>query len=103
MVVHPAVGEAFGLVPFEAAFAGTAAVVAGGHGCGEWYGRAGGCVVPPDDLAALTNAVRVRLDDPGIAKREAQAVAEFARDQLTWDQTARAIESVYRDVREDRP
>ena len=103
VVVHPAVGEAFGLVPFEAAFAGTAAVVAGGHGCGEWFGRAGGCVVPPNDVGALTEAVRVRLDDPGIAKREAQAVAEFAREQLTWDQAARAIESVYRDAREDRP
>ena len=52
LVVHPAVGEAFGLVPFEAALCGTAAVVAGGHGCGEWFARAGGCVVPPDEPLA---------------------------------------------------
>jgi hypothetical protein len=57
VVAHPAVGEAFGLVPFEAALAGTAAVVAGGHGCGEWFARAGGCVVPPDDADALNGAL----------------------------------------------
>src|SRR5262249_22912329 len=64
VLVHPAVGEAFGLVPFEAAFAGTASVVAGDHGCGEWYARAGGCVVPPDDLVGLVRAGKGRLGDP---------------------------------------
>jgi glycosyltransferase involved in cell wall biosynthesis len=103
VVVHPAVGEAFGLVPFEAALAGTAAVVAGGHGCGEWYERAGGCVVPPDDLRALTHAVRARLDDRAMATEEARIVAGFARDQLTWERAAQAIETVYQGVRGDRP
>jgi glycosyltransferase involved in cell wall biosynthesis len=102
VVVHPAVGEAFGLVPFEAAFAGTAAVVAGGHGCGEWYGRAGGCVVPPDDPAALAAAIRERLADPEMAGREAEAVVQFARRELTWDQAALAMESVYRGMLESR-
>jgi glycosyltransferase involved in cell wall biosynthesis len=98
VVVHPSVGEAFGLVPFEAALAGTAAVVAGGHGCGEWFGRAGGCVVPPDDLPALLHAVRARLDAPAIGTAEARAVAAFARDRLTWDRAAEAMESVYQGV-----
>src|SRR4029453_5294539 len=71
VVVHPAVGEAFGLVPFEAALAGTAAVVAGGPGCGGGLCRRGGCVVPPDDLRALTHAVRARLDDRAMATEEA--------------------------------
>jgi len=98
LVVHPAVGEAFGLVPFEAALAGTAAVVAGGHGCGEWFARAGGCVVPPDDADALVAAVRARLLAPERARAEAQAVADFARLHLTWDQAAAAVEAVYADV-----
>ena len=98
VVVHPAVGEAFGLVPFEAALAGTAAVVAGGHGCGEWFARAGGCVVPPDDADALIAAVRARLLDPERARAEAQAVADFARRHLTWDEAAAAVESVYAEV-----
>ena len=98
LLVHPAVGEAFGLVPFEAALAGTAAVVAGGHGCGEWYGRAGGCVVVPDDAAALAEAVARRLEDRALARQEAEAVADFARTRLSWDETARAMEALYRDV-----
>jgi len=98
LVVHPAVGEAFGLVPFEAALAGTAAVVAGGHGCGEWYGRAGGCVVPPDDPAPLAHAVTARLRDPGRSAAEARAVADFAARHLTWERTAQAVEGLYREV-----
>jgi glycosyltransferase involved in cell wall biosynthesis len=95
LLVHPAVGEAFGLVPFEAALSGTASVVAGGHGCGEWLSRAGGCVVPPDDEAALIAAVRARLADPSLAAAEAAAVADFTRRQLTWERTAQAIEALY--------
>jgi glycosyltransferase involved in cell wall biosynthesis len=98
LLLHPAVGEAFGLVPFEAALAGTASVVAGGHGCGEWFARAGGCVVPPDDAEALECAVAARLADVELRQREARAVAAFARAELTWDRAARAIEDVYRDV-----
>jgi glycosyltransferase involved in cell wall biosynthesis len=100
VVVHPAVGEAFGLVPFEASLAGTAAVVAGGHGCGEWYALAGGCVVPPDDAAALADAVGARLRDPELARREARRVAAFARDRLTWAAAAEAYERVYEEIRQ---
>lgn len=103
LVVHPAVGEAFGLVPFEAALLGTAAVVAGGHGCGEWFSRAGGCVVPPDDEVALGHAVRARLDDRGLGREEARSVAAFAREHLTWDKAALAMEALYQDVAGRRP
>jgi glycosyltransferase involved in cell wall biosynthesis len=95
LLVYPAVTEAFGLVPFEAALVGTPAVVAGGHGCGEWFGRAGGCVVPPDDPAALADAAQGRLSDRAVGEREAAAVAEFARRELTWDKAAQAMEAVY--------
>jgi glycosyltransferase involved in cell wall biosynthesis len=98
LLVHPAVEESFGLVPFEAALLGTAAVVASGHGCGEWYARAGGCVVPPDDIAAMAAAVRQRLERPAQPDAEAQAVAAFTRRELTWDRAAEAMEALYRDV-----
>jgi glycosyltransferase involved in cell wall biosynthesis len=98
LLVQPSVGEAFGLAPFEAALAGTGAVVAGGHGCGEWFGRAGGCVVPPDDTAALADAVRHRLEHPRQAADEATTVAAFARRELTWACAAEQVEAVYRDV-----
>jgi glycosyltransferase involved in cell wall biosynthesis len=95
LLVQPAVDEAFGLAPFEAALLGTPAVVAGGHGCGEWFGKAGGCVVPPDDPAALADAAQSRLSDRGLAEREVAAVADFARRELTWDRAAQAMEAVY--------
>lgn len=103
ILVHPAVGEAFGLVPFEAALAGTPAVVAGGHGCGEWYGRAGGCVVPPDEMPALVEAVRLRLSAPRRAEEEAGLVARFAREHLTWDATASATEQIYDELLRNGP
>lgn len=98
LLVHPAVGEAFGLAPFEAALCGTPAVVAGGHGCGEWFARAGGCVVPADDAVAMAEAVRRRLADPALGAAEARAVAEFARRELTWESAAARVEDVYREV-----
>jgi glycosyltransferase involved in cell wall biosynthesis len=98
VLVHPAVGEAFGLVPFEAALAGTPAVVAGGHGCGEWYSAAGGCVVPPDDAGALADAVERRLADRRIGTREAESVAAFARAELTWDKAAERFEKLYQEL-----
>ena len=95
LVLHPARDEAFGLVPFEAALYGTAAVVAGGHGCGEWYARAGGCVV---DRGAFSAAVTARLFEPAIARAEAARVAAFARRELTWEAAAQRLEQVYLEI-----
>jgi glycosyltransferase involved in cell wall biosynthesis len=95
LLVHPARGEAFGLAPFEAALLGTPAVVAGGHGCGEWFSRAGGCVVSE---SALPAAAERRLDDPALAAAEAASVATFARRELVWDRVAARVEDVYGQV-----
>jgi glycosyltransferase involved in cell wall biosynthesis len=103
LLVHPAVGEAFGLAPFEAALAGTAAIVAGGHGCGEWFAKAGGCVVPPDDGEALAGAVRLRLNDRALAEREGAAVAGFARSELSWSAVARRLAELYEAIRGRAP
>lgn len=98
LLVHPAVGEAFGMVPFEASLAGTGALVAGGHGCGEWFARAGGCVVPPDDRARLVREVRRRITDPALGRAEAAAVASFVGRELTWPQVAARVSAVYATV-----
>ncbi|MFN8094417.1 MAG: glycosyltransferase family 4 protein [Vicinamibacteria bacterium] len=95
VLLHPAVGEAFGLVPFEAALLGTASVVAGGHGCGEWFARAGGCVVPADDPDAMARAAAARLAAGALRDREARDVAAFARRELTWERAAEAVTGVY--------
>jgi glycosyltransferase involved in cell wall biosynthesis len=95
LLVHPALGEAFGLVAFEAALCGTAGVVVRDHGCGEWYGRAGGATVPAEDDAALEQAVAARLRDPERGRDEARAVAAFAARELTWEAAALRAESLY--------
>jgi glycosyltransferase involved in cell wall biosynthesis len=95
LLVQPAVGEAFGLAAFEAALLGTPAVVAGGHGAGEWYGAAGGCVVPADDVAALQQAVSERLRNASLAREEAASVAAWTRARLTWSAVAERLEPVY--------
>jgi glycosyltransferase involved in cell wall biosynthesis len=98
VVVHIATDEAFGFVPFEAALLGTPAVVTGGHGCGEWFGLAGGCVVPPDDAEALIRAVRERLDAPARSAAETRRVSAFCREHLTWERAAEGVEAVYREA-----
>ncbi len=95
LIVHPASGEAFGLAAFEAALHGTAAVVAGGHGCGEWFGQAGGCVVPPGDTEALCGAVRERLRSRDLRAREVAAVAAFVRSRFRWADVARQHAGLY--------
>jgi glycosyltransferase involved in cell wall biosynthesis len=98
LLVQPAVGEAFGLAAFEAALCGTAAVVLGDHGSGEWYRAAGGCVVDAGADDGFLDAVRERLARPELARREAAAVAAFARRELTWSRAAERVEDVYRRV-----
>jgi glycosyltransferase involved in cell wall biosynthesis len=94
LLVQPGVREAFGLVAFEAALFGTPAVVAGGHGAGEWYGKAGGCVVPPDDARSLAAAVAERLAQPELCAREAERVARFASGELTWARVADRVDGL---------
>lgn len=97
LLVHLAEGEAFGLVPFEAALHGTAGVVVGGHGCGEWYGRAGGCVTGAG-IDEVARAAAARLHDRALASAEAQAVSAFAARELTWERVAVASVSAYEAV-----
>jgi glycosyltransferase involved in cell wall biosynthesis len=67
-------------------------------GLGEPVRRFGaGRVVPAGDVDALTEAVRGLLDDPQQLER-AQAGANRARQELTWDAAARAHLELYREL-----
>ena len=71
------------------------AVVYDVGGLGEPVATYGaGRVVPPDDVAALGNAVRELLDDES-ALAEARAGALRAREALSWDASARAHLELY--------
>jgi hypothetical protein len=52
-------------------------------------------VVPPDEPWSLAVAAQSRLSDRAAGEREAAAVADFARRELTWDRAAQAMEVVY--------
>lgn len=56
-----------------------------------------GRVVPGGDVEALTEAARELLDDPA-ALEEARAGALRAKQELTWDSSARAHLDVYREL-----
>jgi glycogen(starch) synthase len=55
---------------------------------------AAGAAVPPDDLAALTDAVRLLLEDHAALER-ARAGARRAAAELTWEASAAAHLAVY--------
>ena len=93
----PARWEGFGLTPLEAMACGVP-VVATRVGAYEALIRDGvtGSLVPPDDLDALTEALRYWLDDPAARA----AAGRTARDHVTHNHSiedeARAIVDVYR-------
>jgi glycosyltransferase involved in cell wall biosynthesis len=78
--------------------AGVPAVAYDVGGVAEPVRRYGaGRVVPPGDVDALAEAVRELLSDPA-ALEEARAGARRARDELTWDASARAHLGLYEEI-----
>ncbi|MGH3072469.1 MAG: glycosyltransferase family 4 protein [Gaiellaceae bacterium] len=79
--------------------AGVPAVVYDVGGLAEPVGRFGaGRVVAPDDVDGLAAAIRELLDDEGALAR-AREGALRAREELTWDASARAHLELYRELR----
>jgi glycosyltransferase involved in cell wall biosynthesis len=78
--------------------AGIPAVVYDVGGLGEVVGAFGaGRVVAPGDVSGLAHALRELLDDED-ALAEARAGAAAARDQLTWEGSARAHLALYEEL-----
>ena len=78
--------------------AGVPAVAYDVGGVAEPVARYGaGRIVPAGDVAALADAVRELLDDHA-ALESARAGARRARDELTWDASARAHLALYEEI-----
>jgi glycosyltransferase involved in cell wall biosynthesis len=78
--------------------AGVPAVVYDIGGLGEVVGRYGaGAVVPPGDVEAMADALRVLLSDRD-ALASARTGAERARAELTWEAAAAAHVELYREL-----
>ena len=96
VVVNPArFDEPFGRVAFEAAIAGTPAVVTR-VGAAEELFRDGesALVVPPEDPAAIATAVARLLDEPELAERLVVAAATFARERLSPEASVEGFRTV---------
>ena len=96
LVLYPTVSEGFGIVPFEAARAGTPCMFAPVASLPEVVGAENATLVPWDAAASAERA-RTLLDDEGEARRLVDAIAARGAE-YTWERTAAALVDVYRDV-----
>ena len=92
-LVYPSLDEGFGLPPLEAMACGTPVVTSNVSSLPEVVGEAA-LTVAPQDLAALSGAMRAVLEDRDL---RARLVAEGPRRaaRFTWASTARATAAVY--------
>ncbi|MEA2466078.1 MAG: hypothetical protein QOJ57_204, partial [Thermoleophilaceae bacterium] len=93
LVLYPTLSEGFGLVPFEAAAAGTACMFAPVSSLAEVVGADLATIVPWDADAGATRALEL-LGDEEARRRLAAAIAERGRE-YAWADTARRLVDVY--------
>ena len=96
LFVYPSAYEGFGLDPLEAMSVGCPVVSSSGGSLREVVGEAG-LLAPPNDRAALTEAIVRAWTDPALrqslAHRGKQQAARF-----TWHRTAQLTLSIYEEV-----
>jgi glycosyltransferase involved in cell wall biosynthesis/GT2 family glycosyltransferase len=95
-VVYPTTYEGFGLVPFEAAEAGTPCLFARQASIPEVLPKATAALVPWDAAASADASIDI-LEDPEVAARLVKEVRAAAR-RLTWDKTAEGLLAAYDDA-----
>ena len=96
MFVYPSLYEGFGLPPLEAMACGAAVIASSASSLPEVIGDAG-LLVPPRDYGAIADALQRVLTDATLREDLRQrGIARAA--EFTWQRTAEATASVYRDV-----
>ena len=92
LLLHPSRGETYGMVVAEALAHGLPVIASDVGGLPEALGQApAACLVPPDDPAALAQALTRWLDDPRHRDALLAAAARRAPTLPTWDDTTARI------------
>jgi glycosyltransferase involved in cell wall biosynthesis len=97
-LVHPQVGtEAFGLVVCEAHACGRPVIASALDGIPEAFQCGGeGQLVPPEDVNALAEAMRVQIGRPVLGEAQRREVHERVAAALSLPAAARRVEAIYR-------
>ncbi|HEY2741383.1 MAG TPA: glycosyltransferase family 4 protein [Gaiellaceae bacterium] len=99
LLVLPSRSETYGMVVTEALARGLPVVAADVGGVPEALGHGAdgtrpGMLVPPDDAAALGEALRAWLEDPGLRRRLRRAARERRESLRDWSATTSTLADV---------
>ncbi len=92
-LVFPSRYEGFGLPVLEAMARRTPVIAANASSIPE-VARDAAILIDPDDVAALSEAMRRIAEEPGLASRMVQRGVEVVKS-FSWDETARATVAAY--------
>ena len=102
LLVHPALAEGLGVITLKAQAAGVPVVASAAGGLIEAvHDGETGTLVPPGDVAALTDALRTLLDDSELRARYAKAAPLHMQTSFSIDAMVEAHLRVYRAVLND--
>jgi glycosyltransferase involved in cell wall biosynthesis len=104
LLVLPSVREQFGAVIVEAMACGLPALAIDAHGPAEIVDRGEtGWLVPPDDEAALAEALVEAVNGGAERRRRGERAYRAARERYSWPALAHGLAQVYTEVAEGRP
>jgi glycosyltransferase involved in cell wall biosynthesis len=104
LLVLPSVREQFGAVIVEAMACGLPALAVDAYGPAEIVDAGEtGWLVPPDDEAALADALVEAVNGPAERKRRGARAYEVARGRYSWPALASGLAAVYGEVAAGRP
>jgi glycosyltransferase involved in cell wall biosynthesis len=95
-VLYPSVYEGFGLIPFEAALAGTPCAFAPATSLADVLPAEAAVLLPWDDRESAARLYGL-LRDPAARRRHLDAIVEASR-KFTWAQAAAAMAEVYEEA-----